>query len=82
MNIYVWEGVLCDHTCGMIVVRAKDDEEAAGILAADDMVCSHVDRWEEDDRKPKGNGLIVDGMEPYVYGPSSLPFIHRVYGGG
>ena len=82
MKTYVWDGVMPDHTCGMIVVIAHNDQEGASLLVADDMVCQHVDVSEDEPDKQKGDGLFVDGMRPYVYGPNSTPYIRRVYGGG
>jgi hypothetical protein len=31
-KVYVWEGVLCDYTCGMVVVVAESLEEAHDCL--------------------------------------------------
>ena len=35
-KLYVWKGVLCDYTCGMIVVIAQSYEEAFKV-ATDDL---------------------------------------------
>lgn len=32
MKLYVWETVLCDYTCGLVVVLANSEEEAWDIL--------------------------------------------------
>ena len=34
MKLFVWEGVLCDHTCGMMVALAHTVEEARAELLA------------------------------------------------
>jgi len=32
LKLYVWEGVLCDYTCGMVCVLAKNKAHAMKIL--------------------------------------------------
>uniref|UniRef100_A0A6M3KB88 Uncharacterized protein n=2 Tax=viral metagenome TaxID=1070528 RepID=A0A6M3KB88_9ZZZZ len=32
MRMYLWEDVLCDYTCGMAVVLAKNEKQAREIM--------------------------------------------------
>ena len=32
MNIYIWEGVLCDYSCGIAVAIAETEEEAIALF--------------------------------------------------
>jgi hypothetical protein len=34
VKLYVWEGVLCDYTCGLACVLAHDLEEAGALVVA------------------------------------------------
>ena len=36
LKLYVWEGVLCDYTCGIMFALAHDAEEARGIILKED----------------------------------------------
>ena len=34
LSLYVWEGVLCDYTCGAMFALAHDAEEARRVILA------------------------------------------------
>ena len=42
LKLYVWRGVLCDWTCGMICVLASDSDEAE-LLAHRELVTYNED---------------------------------------
>ena len=69
LKMYVWEGVLCDYTCGMAVALAHSAEEAKELLIASDSGC-YLNQWD---------GLKLDGVEPIEV---TTPTAFSVYGGG
>lgn len=66
MKLYVWENVLCDYTCGMIVALAPDLETA--LRLADSRV-----REEMGGKDPEVTELGDSDVEPRVW---------SVHGGG
>ena len=38
LKLFVWEGVLCDYTCGMICVLASSEQEAFDLLYEKDSI--------------------------------------------
>lgn len=70
MKLYVWENVLTDYTSGMVVVLARDDDEAAAKL-------------QEQGYSDICEGLVIDGVEPEIIDPDTSrdAVIWYVYGG-
>lgn len=67
MKVYVWDNVLCDWTCGMVVIVARDDDEANRILIEHGLseYISYDGNW-----SPQPT-IVTDG-----------PYINFVWGGG
>jgi len=79
-NLYVWEGVLCDYTCGMIVAVARSAEEAREIAEKENSLKSTVSR------RTRGD-IVYDmgsGYSSYLIGDweLGLPKAWVVWGGG
>ena len=71
-KLYVWESVLCDWTCGMIVAVASLDAEARAIVGK-----AHRDCF-------TGDSLAFEGVEPQIicFGDVKEPMLWECYGGG
>ena len=52
MKIYIWENVLCDYTCGMVVVYAKSLSEAR------EQIGKYLESWEQEELKVKEPEII------------------------
>jgi len=62
-KLYVWEEVLCDWSCGLVCVVARDEQEALSLLKAADEVA-----WEECSKiKPIEHSFTEPGVF-WVYG--------------
>lgn len=67
LKLYVWENVLCDHTCGVMFTLARNPTHAREILQ------KHEGYYSE--------GLMAEGLkhEPNEY---TLPKGIAIWGGG
>ncbi len=70
LRLYVWEGVLCDYTCGMIVALAPDLPTARRLVRS---------------RAARGGGCFTDDIEDALKGRPQVcrrPTARYVRGGG
>jgi hypothetical protein len=70
-KLYVWEGVLEDYTCGMVVVLAASDEQATTAIT-DEYWATNLD------------GLKLDNVTPEIIDLNDVKEAKHwhVYGGG
>jgi hypothetical protein len=70
MKLYVWQDVLCDYSCGMIVALAPDLDTAVAL-----------GRKDGGDRLAEEMGRVVPDVTPVTAAAGSEAFWY-VYGGG
>ena len=68
LKLFVWEKVLCDWSCGIVVVLAKDLEHAKELLKEEDYVI-YRELFEEDgDDYMKQPKIVTEPSVFYVWG--------------